>query len=175
MPRVSYVDPQSASAEVKEIYDSVFKGRPGSFHRLLAHRPALLKSFVQLFGTVGRAIDRRLYELLYIRVAMINECQYCMQHHLTASKRTGLTGEDWQGLRDPENPRFTEAERSALRFAEKLTRQPKSVSDADFADMKKFFSDEQIVDIDATVALANMTNRMTDALGAELEFAAEKL
>lgn len=175
MARVKPIEPQDAPPEVKEIYDTVFKGKPGSFHKLLAHRPGILKAFVPFFVSVGRGIERRLYELLYIRVSMINECEYCLQHHLSASKRAGLTPDDWKALRNPESATFSEAEKAALRFAEKLTREPKSVSDSDFEELKKFFNEGQIVDIDATIAVANLTNRMTAPLGSELEFAAEKV
>lgn len=174
MPRVKPIEPQNATDEVKEIFETTFKGRPGSFHKLLAHRPAILKNFVPFFVSVGRGIDRRLYELLYIRVSMINECEYCLQHHLASSKRAGLTASDWSALRDPEASSLTGAEKAALRFADKLTRKPQSLTDADFDELKKHFDEGQVVDIDATVALANLTNRMTAPLGSELEFATEK-
>ena len=41
--------------------------------------------------------------------------------------------------------------------------------------LKRHFSEAQIVDLDLLVGLANLTNRFTDPLGAELETAAEKI
>jgi alkylhydroperoxidase family enzyme len=41
--------------------------------------------------------------------------------------------------------------------------------------LKQHFSEEQIVDLDALVTLVNFTNRMTDVLGAEVEFPQEKI
>jgi alkylhydroperoxidase family enzyme len=49
------------------------------------------------------------------------------------------------------------------------------VSDADSAALKKYFSEEQIVDIHLLVGLVNLTNRLTDPLGLEVEFAQEKI
>src|SRR5512146_2084327 len=98
-----------------------------------------------------------------------------MQHHLASSKRAGLTEENWKALKDPKSAEFGAQTRAALEFAEKLTRTPWEIMDADIAALKQYFSDEQIVDLDLLVGLANLTNRFTDPLGLELEFAAEKV
>jgi AhpD family alkylhydroperoxidase len=99
MARLSYVEPDQAPPEVREIYDKMLGGKPGSVQKLLAHRPELLKTFLAFYGSVGRSLERRLYELVYIRVSMINQCHYCMQHHIASSKRIGLTTQDWQAPR----------------------------------------------------------------------------
>ena len=90
MARLSYVEMEPAPAEVREVYEKTLKGKPVSFHKLLAHRPEVLKTLLPFYASVGRSLDRRLYEMVYIRVSMINGCRYCMQHHLAASKRVGL-------------------------------------------------------------------------------------
>jgi hypothetical protein len=76
MARLPYVEVKDASPEVREIYDKVLRGQPGSVQKLLAHRPELLKTFLPFYGTVGRTLDRRVYESVYIRVSMINQCHY---------------------------------------------------------------------------------------------------
>ncbi len=76
MARISLIEPESASPEVKEIYDQTLKGKPGSIHKAIAHRPQVLKHFLTFYASVGRSLDRRLYEMIYIRVSMINRCHY---------------------------------------------------------------------------------------------------
>ncbi len=76
MARVSYIEPQNTPPEVKEIYEKVFKGKPGNIHKALAQRPKLLETFVPFYGSIGQSLGRRLYEMIYIRVAYINGCQY---------------------------------------------------------------------------------------------------
>ena len=71
--------------------------------------------------------------------------------------------------------RFSEKEQAALRYVEKLTKSPHDANDADFATLRKYFSDPEIVDIHMLAALANLTNRVTDPLGLEVEFAEEKI
>lgn len=99
MARISLIAPESASAEVREIYDTVLRSKPGNVQKALAHRPEMLKNFLSFYGSVGRSLDRKLYELIYLRVSFINGCRYCTQHHVASSKRVGLTSEDWSALR----------------------------------------------------------------------------
>jgi uncharacterized peroxidase-related enzyme len=175
MARVSYVELDQASPEVKEIYEKIFRGKPGNVQKAMAHRPEMLKNFLSFYSSVGRSLDRKLYEAIYIRVSAINQCGYCMQHHVAASKRVGLTTDDWKGLKSGDYSRFSDKEQAALAYAEKLTRATHDVDDADFEILKKHFSDPEIVDIHLLAALANLTNRFTDPLGLELEIAEETI
>ena len=86
-----------------------------------------------------------------------------------------MTPEDWKALQAGDYARFKEKEQSALRYAEKLTRDPHSVDDDDFVELKKYFGDPEIVDIHLLTGLANLTNRFTDPLGLEVEFPVEKV
>jgi uncharacterized peroxidase-related enzyme len=175
MARISLVSAESATPEVKEIYEKVLRGKPRNAQKALAHRPEMLKTFLNFYGSVGRSLDRKLYELIYIRVSLINGCHYCTQHHVASSKRVGLTGDDWSALKVGDYSRYSEKERTALTYIDKLTRAPHDISDADSVPLKKNFSEPEIVDIHLLAGLANLTNRFTDPLGLELEFPEEKI
>ncbi len=175
MARISLIAPETASLEVKEIYDKALRGKPGNAQKALAHRPEMLKNFLSFYASVGRSLDRKLYELIYIRVSMINNCRYCLQHHLASSRRVGLTAEDWAALKEGNYSRYTGKEKAALDYAERLTRNPHEITDTDFNALKKEFSEPEIVDIHLLTGLANLTNRFTDPLGLELEIPEEKI
>ena len=175
MTRIHLIAPEEASLEVREIYDNALRGKPGNVQKALAHRPEMLKNFLSFYASVGRSLERKLYKLIYLRVSLINECRYCTQHHVAASKRAGLTAEDWAELRAGNYSRYSEKERAALNYVEKLTRAPHEISEDDFDDLKKHFSEPEIVDIHMLAGLANLTNRVTDPLGLELEFPEEKI
>jgi alkylhydroperoxidase family enzyme len=98
-----------------------------------------------------------------------------MQHHIASSKRVGLTRDDWQALKDGDYRGFKANEQAALNFAEKLTRELQNINDADIDSLRPHFSNEQILDLDVLVGLVNLTNRLTDPLGADLEFPEEKI
>jgi uncharacterized peroxidase-related enzyme len=175
MARISLISPELAGPEVKEIYEKTLRGKPGNAQRALAHRPEMLKSFLPFYASVGRSLDRKLYEMIYLRVSLINGCHYCTQHHVASSKRVGLTADDWSSLKVGDYSRYSGKEQVALTYVDKLTRTPHDITDPDIARLKKEFSDEEIVDVHLLAGLANLTNRFTDPLGLEVEFPEEKI
>lgn len=175
MARISLIDSEQASAEVKEIYDGKLKGKPGSMQKALAHRPAMLSNFLSFYASVGRSLDRKLYEAIYLRTSLINGCHYCTQHHIVGAKRAGLTLDQMRALKSGDYSDFSAGEQVALRYAERITRTPNGATDADFGELKAHFSEEQIVDLHMLAGLANLTNRVTGPLALDLEFAAEEL
>ncbi|MGA8441258.1 MAG: carboxymuconolactone decarboxylase family protein [Candidatus Sulfotelmatobacter sp.] len=175
MARISLIAPESASPEVRQIYDTVLRGKPGNVQKALAHRPEMLKNFLSFYASVGRSLDRKLYELIYLRISFINGCRYCTQHHVASSKRAGLTAEDWVALEAGNYSRYSERARAVLIYVEKLTRAPHEITQTDFDELKKKFSDPEIVDVHMLAGLANLTNRLTDPLGLELEFPEERI
>jgi uncharacterized peroxidase-related enzyme len=175
MARIKLIDAEEASPEVREIYEKTLRNKPGNVQKALAHRPDMLKNFLSFYASVGRALDRKLYELIYLRVSLINGCRYCTQHHVASSKRAGVDAKDWTALKAGDYSRYGEKERAALTYVEKLTRTPDGISEDNFDNLKKNFSDPEIVDIHMLAGLANLTNRLTDPLGLELEFPEEKI
>jgi len=175
MARISLIESAQATPEVKEIYDSKFKGKPGNIQKALAHRPAMLTSFLGFYASVGRSLDRKLYESVYLRVSLINGCHYCTQHHIQGSRRAGLAPEQIKALKEGNYSGLSASEQTGLQYAEKLTRTPEAASDADFAALKQYFSDEQIVDLHMLIGLANLTNRVTGPLALDVEFPEEKI
>ncbi len=175
MARIHLISPEDASLEVKEIYEKTLRGKPGNAQKALAHRPEMLKNFLGFYASVGRSLDRKLYELIYLRVSLINGCHYCTQHHVSSSKRVGLTADDSAMLQAGDYSRYSEKEQAALIYVEKLTRDPHAIRDADLDSLKSHFSEPEIVDIHLLTGLANLTNRFTDPLGLEVEFPEEKV
>ena len=86
-----------------------------------------------------------------------------------------MTEKEWKALQDPKSADLGAPAKAALAFAEKLTRTPWDIKDEDINTLRQYFSDEQIVDLDLLVGLANLTNRFTAPMGLELEFAVEKI
>ena len=65
---------EQAPPQVREIYAEMLRGSSGAVRRLLTDSPELLRSFLEFYGTVGQSLPRRLYELVYIRIAALNHC-----------------------------------------------------------------------------------------------------
>jgi alkylhydroperoxidase family enzyme len=64
---------------------------------------------------------------------------------------------------------FSEAERLALEYAERITYTDRKVDDALVADLKSHYSDAQIVELTAAIAMENFRSKFNPALGIEAQ------
>jgi alkylhydroperoxidase family enzyme len=64
---------------------------------------------------------------------------------------------------------FSDAERVALEYAERMTITGQSVDDALFARLKQHYSEAQIVELTAAIALENFRSKFNPALGIEAQ------
>lgn len=107
-------------------------------------------------------LDAKLRALLETRVSQINGCVYCTDLH---TREARSLAEDQQRLDTlpvwREAPFFDAREKAALAWAESLTSIAEShAGDAEYAELRKHFSDQEIVEISLSVSLANFWNRM---------------
>ena len=58
---------------------------------------------------------------------------------------------------------FNEQEKAVIHFADQVTRAATTIREADLAAMRKYFSEEQIIELILVVGVANFTNRVNDA------------
>jgi len=64
---------------------------------------------------------------------------------------------------------FSDAERVALEYAERMTITGQNVDDALFARLKQHYSESQIVELTAAIALENFRSKFNPALGIEAQ------
>jgi hypothetical protein len=80
MPAVSPLPKEKASPDVHDIYDKLTQanGFMPAFFGTMAHRPAVLKVFLSLYGAVINqgTVEPRYKELAYLKTARINGCEY---------------------------------------------------------------------------------------------------
>ena len=68
-----------------------------------------------------------------------------------------------------ESALFSEAERVALEYAERITIIGQQVDDALFARLKQHYTEVQIVELTAAIALENFRSKFNPALGIEAQ------
>ena len=68
-----------------------------------------------------------------------------------------------------DSPLFTEPERVALEYAERMTITGQKVDDALFAKLKQHYSEAEIVELTAAIALENFRSKFNPALGIEAQ------
>ena len=64
---------------------------------------------------------------------------------------------------------FSPMERAALEYAERITTTGQKVDDALFAELKKHFSEAQIIELTAAIAMENFRSKFNPPLGIEAQ------
>ena len=123
--------------------------------RVLAHRPEMLRSFVQFYWPLQTEglLSRKLIELVRLRIAQINQCPNCLAGRYQDSFEEGLTESLISKLPDAERSgEFSEREKAAIHFGAKMAADHWSVDDEDFARLHRHFSEQEVVELNMLVA-----------------------
>jgi len=125
--------------------------------------PEGIKALSGLSAYVAKNVDARLRALVELRVSQINGCAFCVNLH---SQEARAAGENQQRLDVlpvwHETTFFTEPERVALTWAEQVTRLGEEpVPDELFEEMRRHFSEKEIVDLTLVVTAMNAWNRIS--------------
>ncbi len=84
------------------------------------------------------------------------------------ARRHGWTDDQINNLADFENRSdFTDAEKAALRLAERETSAPQSIDDAMWTDLSKHYDQGEIIELAAAIGLFNYFNRFNDVMKME--------
>ena len=107
-------------------------------------------------------LEPALLELVRMRASQINGCAYCLDMH---SKDARAKGESEQRLyllnAWREAPFFTDRERAALAWTEAVTLISQDhVPDSIYEETRRFFSEEELVNLTLAVASINVWNRL---------------
>ncbi|KAH6682600.1 AhpD-like protein [Halenospora varia] len=176
--RLPYVNPESStfSSEDNAAILSRVQARraPRPLQPLdltLLHSPNVADGWNSFLGAVrtktSLADDVR--EIAICRVAVINEAWYEWGHHAPLAKAGGVSDEGIKVLGDKGlggdagKGVLSEKQMSVVRFTDEMTSNVK-VPDEVFAELKKHFSEQEVVEITATVAAYNCVSRFLVAL-----------
>lgn len=124
--------------------------------RAVAHRPDIIEAFAGFYGKLQfeGQLDRKLVELVRLSIAQINRCANCLGSRYQDSIEQGLTEEMVGALPSAEtSPLFTEREKAAIAFGQKMAFDHYSVGDEDFARLYRSFSVEEVVELGFDVAM----------------------
>lgn len=112
-------------------------------------------------------LDKRLLELIRMRVSQINSCAYCLDMHLKEGIEEGDTPlrlvsvSAWR-----ETNYYTPREQAALAFAETLTYMPANESSEHIHDeLSKHFSKKDIALLTLAIIQINSWNRLVRSFG----------
>lgn len=167
--------PQDHSPELKEAFQAYTRALgfvPNSM-LILQRKPKLVKALAQLMSAVwepGGEVDRGFKRLLAHVASRTAGCMYCMAHTAGGALFHGVDAKKVADVWEfRTSPHYTEGERAALDFAIAAASQPNGVTEAMFAEMRKYWTEGQIVEIAAVVAVFGFFNRWNDTMGTPLE------
>jgi uncharacterized peroxidase-related enzyme len=176
MPRISRLKRDEVTGESRAIYDRVLRERgnvPNMF-RTMAHRPEIFETIIAHMEAVLNTgtLPKRLKELVIVRTSQVNRTPYCLASHTAICKRLGWSDRQLEALKDAggsgeSSGDFSEAETVAIHLAEAMTLDPHNYSDAEFARLRSFYSEGEVVELMAAIGLFNYFNRFNDLLEME--------
>lgn len=174
--------PQAASGELARSYRRLGIAGNRAENIILAHSeaPHTLDGHMALYKSVlhhrANRLDKALAEAIGVRVSAINGCQYCVTHHARGLERA--LADEGQAKRrlcalvegDRLEAVFESAHCMALRYAERLTREPDGITQHDIDALREAgWSDAEILEINQVTAYFAYANRTVLGLGVSIE------
>ncbi len=172
MPRLTRLTRDEVSGGAVAIYDRVLRERgnvPNMF-RTMAHRPEIFETIIGHMEAVLKTgkLSTALKELLIVRTSQLNCTEYCLASHTAIARRLGWSDEQLEALHHAQaSSLFSESEKVAIHLAEVMTLDSHNYSDADFARLRSFYSEGEVVELMAAIGLFNYFNRFNDLLKME--------
>ena len=141
-----------------------------NFLGVLAHSPAAARAYVTAESALGEGqLSRRQREQTALAMAEISGSNYCLVAHTARARDAGLTEEEITLARQAtaNDPK----EKALLRFVQEVVLQRGWSSDAGFTAIQQAgFSDAEIVEIIANIALNLFANYLNVTVKTELDF-----
>lgn len=127
------------------------------------HQPELYTHLGKTHAMMAElGLDHALATLIELRASQINQCEFCVNMHITQARKIGVSQDKLDQLvvwREAQV--FSAAERAALAWTEALTFLDK---DREFGglrtELQNHFSNEEISVVTADIGLINLWNRV---------------
>jgi uncharacterized peroxidase-related enzyme len=163
----------AAPAASRPLLEGVRKmlGSVPNLFRITATSPAALEGYLGLNGALAKGtLSPQTRERIALAVAEINGCDYCLSAHTYLAKTLAKLDEAEIAANRAGGSSDAKAD-AAVRFAAKLVRDRGQVSDADVSAVRVAgYSDAEIVEIVAHVALNTLTNYLNEAFDTPIDF-----
>jgi uncharacterized peroxidase-related enzyme len=172
---------EDATGKVKKLYDRIRGPDNNVDNIMMAHslRPHTMEGHMALYKNVlhhaRNTLPKWLLEAIGVYVSLLNQCEYCIEHHYIGMQR--LLNDDKRsvairGALESDSPAqaFEGRELAALVYAAKLTRSAADMSPQDIDILRHAgFDDGEILEINQVAAYFSYANRTVLGLGINKE------
>jgi uncharacterized peroxidase-related enzyme len=140
---------------------------------IMQRKPSIVRAFVQMAAAIWDpqgTVDVKLKRLISHVASRAAGCRYCMAHTAEGAAKVGVEQQKIDAVWEYRtSPLFDAAERAALDVAIAAGCVPNAVTDEMFSELRKHWSDEQVVEIVAVIAMFGFLNRWNDTFATPLE------
>ena len=140
---------------------------------IMQRNPKLTKAFGMLSAAIwdpDGKVDRKLKRLISHVASRAAGCQYCMAHTAEGAAKYGVDDKKLDAVWDYQtSPLFSPAERAALDLAVAASCVPNAVTDEMFLELRKHWSEDEIIEIVGVISVFGFLNRWNDTLATPLE------
>ena len=172
--RIALLDPDSAAGEAARFFANAgsLLGGVSYVVRMWGHIPFVAKFYLP-FKTVleregaGSIISNKLKMMVLIRTAHLNEAPYSLAHHSVCGRAAGVSEAQLAALRSTDcvgENCFSPAQRAALLWAECIVPNAAKSRDDLYVELRRHFSEAEIVELTGQCANANTLDRIYNAL-----------
>ena len=172
MSRLTIPSRTEAPAKSQPLLDAVEKqlGVVPNLFRLVGSSPAALEGYLGLNGALGRTLDAKTRERIALAVAQANGCDYCLSAHTYLGLNLAKIDDTEIALNRTGHSADAKAD-AALVFARRVLDSRGRVSDADLAAVRLAgFTEPQVIEIVASVALNVLTNYINNVAETDIDF-----
>ena len=167
--------PPEHSPELREHFESMRKNLgfvPNSI-LIMQRVPKLAKALAGLTAVIWdpeSKVERGFKRLIAHVSSRAAGCQYCMAHTAGGALHFGIEDAKLAAVWDYQtSPLFSDAERAALDFTVAASAVPNAVTDDMFLSLRKYWTEDQIVEIVGCISVFGFLNRWNDTLATPLE------
>ncbi|MFC7397282.1 carboxymuconolactone decarboxylase family protein [Chelatococcus sp. GCM10030263] len=174
MARTAALTPEHVPADCKQTLDTFTKniGFTPNMMASFAQSPIAFNAWASLLGSLSKVLDVKTRDSIGLAVSEVNGCNYCLTvHSFTAEHMAKLPAEEIILAR---KGHASEPKRdAAVQFARKVIETRGHVSDADLKAVRDAgYSDANIIEIVALVAMYSLTNFFNNVFDPEKDFPA---
>jgi len=173
MARISHVGETQLPAALRPLYRRFATDYGGYLHMAgaLAHRPEAVEHIIGLLLKLAEnpINQRRHLEIGMATASAANQCHYCVAHHRPHMEALGLAAETIERILEPDCPVLDPLDRLVRDYALEVSLRAHAVSDETVAQLRRHFSEAQLVDLTLRITLCAFFNRFNQVFDLQLE------
>ena len=176
MTRITPIDVQTVSSEVKEIFaeiEGAFGKVPNIFLTYANHPPLLKANWNKVKAVMGEgSLSQKAKQAIAVLVSRDNSCAYCVAAHTGALRALGISEDEIRAIEENlEKADFSEKEKALIAFARKANTSPLRISDAEFGAVRQAgAADAEIIEALGVMELFTAFNKFLDSLKVDVDF-----